>query len=309
MTREETLNILQQVNDTIDSMTDEELYDYMMKTSPSFRKTIGRLDKFIEDNDMNQNEIFDEYGNYKYPWEPTRTPTDVSTTGKKPLSEQLMDLGIIDGDTVKPTPTKIDYIHSNFSPENKQRFAGEVDPVHHDSLSTEPSSQINGKIENNDPSGTKKEYICDSKIKKEDVHLERIGNKVVEDSTTPIDSREDLERRENAELKKAYIPLSLEEIKILNKMLQNYKGALYREINRLLEEEEGVSYLVKEKLNELIELIDFIPKIQNFLTVWKSSYKGPDIAYSKYSWEPNGNIVNITNELTKNVYKIPGEDK
>lgn len=49
MTREETLKILSDLNKLLDSMSDEELYEHMMKTSPSFRETIEKLDKFLKE--------------------------------------------------------------------------------------------------------------------------------------------------------------------------------------------------------------------------------------------------------------------
>ena len=49
MTRQETLDIIKQVNDKIDSMTDEELYEHLMKTSPSFRKTVEDLDRWLKE--------------------------------------------------------------------------------------------------------------------------------------------------------------------------------------------------------------------------------------------------------------------
>ena len=53
MTRKETLDILNKVNDMIDNMSDEELYDHMVKTSPSFRKTLKDFDDFCRENEMN----------------------------------------------------------------------------------------------------------------------------------------------------------------------------------------------------------------------------------------------------------------
>ena len=49
MTRQETLDIIDRLNKKLDSMTDEELYEHMMKTSPSFRKTIEDLDRWLEE--------------------------------------------------------------------------------------------------------------------------------------------------------------------------------------------------------------------------------------------------------------------
>lgn len=49
MTREETLKILSDLNKLLDSMSDEELYEHMMKTSPSFREIVEKLDKFLEE--------------------------------------------------------------------------------------------------------------------------------------------------------------------------------------------------------------------------------------------------------------------
>ena len=49
MTREETLKNIKALNDKLDSMTDEELYEHMMKTSPSFRKTVEDLDIWLKE--------------------------------------------------------------------------------------------------------------------------------------------------------------------------------------------------------------------------------------------------------------------
>ena len=49
MTREETLKILSDLNELLDTMTDEELYEHMVKTSPSFRETIRKLDEYLKE--------------------------------------------------------------------------------------------------------------------------------------------------------------------------------------------------------------------------------------------------------------------
>ena len=49
MTRQEALDIIDRLNKKLDSMTDEELYEHMMKTSPSFRKTVEDLDRWLEE--------------------------------------------------------------------------------------------------------------------------------------------------------------------------------------------------------------------------------------------------------------------
>lgn len=51
MTRQETLEIIDSLNKKLDSMTDEELYEHMMATSPSFRKTVESLDDYLESLD------------------------------------------------------------------------------------------------------------------------------------------------------------------------------------------------------------------------------------------------------------------
>lgn len=51
MERKEVLDILSLFNEQLDRMTDEELYDYMMESSSSFRKTVSDLDEFIVRND------------------------------------------------------------------------------------------------------------------------------------------------------------------------------------------------------------------------------------------------------------------
>lgn len=54
MTRQEKIDILTRLNEKLDSMTDEELYEHMMKTSPSFRKTVEDLDKWLKE-ECNEN--------------------------------------------------------------------------------------------------------------------------------------------------------------------------------------------------------------------------------------------------------------
>lgn len=49
MTREETLKNLNDLNKLLDSTPDEEIYEHMMKTSPSFRETVEKLDKFLKE--------------------------------------------------------------------------------------------------------------------------------------------------------------------------------------------------------------------------------------------------------------------
>jgi len=193
MTRKECLDILEELNKKLDGMTDEELYDHMVKTSPSFRKTLKDLDDFCKEEEIRKlmewmthhygmgnklfftnqfkdeeslhkfaesiydkcmekrrnefklaeeikvedNEIFDEYGNYKFNWVPKHTPTDVSTNGGSPVNYGIDwlhkdsqttlkgssktynagglcdDMGVIDGDRTKPTP-KMEDLKSNF---------------------------------------------------------------------------------------------------------------------------------------------------------------------------------------------------
>lgn len=52
MTRQEAINIIDSLNKKLDSMTDEELYEHMMATSPSFRKTVESLDDIPEESDV-----------------------------------------------------------------------------------------------------------------------------------------------------------------------------------------------------------------------------------------------------------------
>ena len=49
MTREEVIKTLDELNKKLDSMTDEELYEHMMKTSPSFRKVVEELDDCLNE--------------------------------------------------------------------------------------------------------------------------------------------------------------------------------------------------------------------------------------------------------------------
>ena len=46
--KEWQLKIINELNEHLDSMTDEELYDHMMKTSPSFRETMKKFNEFLE---------------------------------------------------------------------------------------------------------------------------------------------------------------------------------------------------------------------------------------------------------------------
>lgn len=52
MTRQEALDNITKLNQLLDSMTDEELYEHMMATSPSFRKTVKSLDDIPEESDV-----------------------------------------------------------------------------------------------------------------------------------------------------------------------------------------------------------------------------------------------------------------
>ena len=49
MTREEILKNLDNLNKLLDSITDEELYEHMIKTSPSFRETIRKFNDFLKE--------------------------------------------------------------------------------------------------------------------------------------------------------------------------------------------------------------------------------------------------------------------
>lgn len=48
MSREEVIGLLEDLNDRLEKMLDEELYNHMMDGSPSFRKTVRDLDSYIE---------------------------------------------------------------------------------------------------------------------------------------------------------------------------------------------------------------------------------------------------------------------
>lgn len=49
-----TLGILNELNNKLDSMTDEELYEHMMKTSPSFRETMRKFNEFLEEKEKEE---------------------------------------------------------------------------------------------------------------------------------------------------------------------------------------------------------------------------------------------------------------
>lgn len=49
ITREETINMLDELNKKLYKMTDEELYDYMMENSQSFRDTIKEIEDKAEE--------------------------------------------------------------------------------------------------------------------------------------------------------------------------------------------------------------------------------------------------------------------
>lgn len=51
MDRKEVLDILTSFNEQLNKMTEEELYNHMMETSSSFRKTVSELDKLIAENE------------------------------------------------------------------------------------------------------------------------------------------------------------------------------------------------------------------------------------------------------------------
>lgn len=271
MTRKESLDILKEVNKKIDSMTDEELYDHMVKTSPSFRKTLRDLDDFCKEEEIRElmdwmvghygmgnkiyftpqfkdeeslhkfaesiydrcmnkrkdnfklveeldmdNEIFDEYGNYKFNWVPKSTPTDVSTTGGSPVNYGVDwlhpdsqtthksssktynagglcdDMGVIDGDRTKPTPKMEDLksnFHNPFKPDGNWTADNKTDKANLDAIDNKA-----------DPGPRGKEKITPIKIK--DLEYPRKDApwmKEEEDKKTPIEIK--LEPRTSPEQK------------------------------------------------------------------------------------------------------------
>lgn len=52
--KDKTLGILNELNNKLDSMTDEELYEHMMKTSPSFRETMRKFNEFLEEKEKEE---------------------------------------------------------------------------------------------------------------------------------------------------------------------------------------------------------------------------------------------------------------
>lgn len=310
MTRQETLDILKKLNDKLNSMTDEELYEHMMKTSPSFRHTIEEVDKWVEAQELKEDEIFDEHGNYKYSWELKYTPTDVSTTGGRPLSEQLMDLGVIDGDTVKPTP-KMDSLKSNFSNPFKEK--GECKSDNKTEM-TNPDA-VDNKTDNPGPRG--KEKIVPIEIKIESIS-----------SFDDEDDEEEEEEKPQVE-EKLFMCMEKEEITSLRKVLMDYKYLLYYEIQRLSTYRRDAN-TISMRAKQLEEVNKVINSIKDFMAVYRSktgqtgtvTLDGIDpkaFAYSKEvkSWVDSDKlrqtddetIRNITNELARNVYKLSEEEK
>ena len=49
ITREETINMLDELNKKLYKMTDEELYDYMMENSQSFRDAVREIEDKAEE--------------------------------------------------------------------------------------------------------------------------------------------------------------------------------------------------------------------------------------------------------------------
>lgn len=225
MTRQETLDILNKLNNKLNSMTDEELYEHMMKTSPSFRHTIEEVDKWVEAQELKEDEIFDENGNYKYSWELKYTPTDVSTTGGRPLSEQLMDLGVIDGDTVKPTP-KMDDLKSNF----------------------------------NNPFKPQGKWRSDNKT--EVTNPDAVDNKA--DLKTPIELQVTVYTEDENSLidKESTMTFNKEDLVSLLKILSDYRGLLYKETNRLLEHKSDINE-ISDKIDKIREVDRIIIYISN----------------------------------------------
>ena len=303
MTRQETLDILDKLNKKLESMTDEELYEHMMKTSPSFRHTIEEVDKWVEAQELKEDEIFDEYGNYKYSWGLKYTPTDVSATGGTPLSEQLMDLGIVDGDTVKPTP-KMDDLKSNFN----NPFQPEGHWISDNKTEVTNPDAVDNKTDSPGPRG--KEKITPIEIK-------------IEHSSSFDDEEEEEDKPQVEE--KLFMCLEKEEIISLKKVLMDYKYLLYDEIQKLSTYRRDVD-TISMRVKQLEEVNKVINSIKDFMAVYREktgqigtvTLDGIDpkaFAYSKEvkSWvDPDKlrqidpeTIKNITNELGKNTWKDP----
>lgn len=49
ITRDETINMLNELNKKLYNLTDEELYDYMMENSQSFRDTVKEIEDKAEE--------------------------------------------------------------------------------------------------------------------------------------------------------------------------------------------------------------------------------------------------------------------
>jgi len=248
-------------------------------------------------------DTFDENGNYSFPWEPEKTPTDVSTTGGKPLSEQLLDLGIIDGDKVKPTP-KMEDVKSNFFDPFKPEGHWVAD---NKTEMTNPDA-VDNKTDYPGPRG--KEKMTPIEIKIEPI--------------SSFDDEEEEEEKPQIE-ERLFMCLEKEEIISLKKVLMDYKYLLYDEIQRLSTYRREVNSIAK-KVKQLEEVNKVIDSISEFMAVYRSKtgqtgtavLDGIDprtFAYSKEvkSWvDPDKlrqtddeTIRNITNALARNIWKDP----
>lgn len=324
MTRKETIDIIDGLNKKLDSMTDEELYEHMVKTSPSFRKTLKDLDDFckeeeirklmewmthhygmrnkiystsqfkdeeslhkfaesIYDRCMNKrkdnfklaeeidmgDEIFDEYGNYKYPWEPKHTPTDVSATGA-PVSTggssirygidwvhhdsqtapqgRCDDMGIIDGDRVKPTPKMEDLksnFHNPFKPDGNWTADNKTDKANLDAIDNKTSPGPRGK-----------EKIVPIEIKLEPI--------------SPCDSDEDETDVGKKDEKFNTIYLNGDTYNKIIGALNDYKSLIHSDICRL------ASYHYSNS-KELLELAEKLVKAEDTLNLVRDTFR-PDRA-------------------------------
>ena len=91
--------------------------------------------------------VFDENGNYSYPWEVNlEEPNSASGTGQS--FENYMDLGVVDGDTVRPTPKAEDLksnFHNPFQPEGYWTADNKTDNANLDVIDNKADPGPRGK--------------------------------------------------------------------------------------------------------------------------------------------------------------------
>ena len=357
MTRKETLDIIDRLNKKLDSMTDEELYDHMVKTSPSFRKTLKDLDDFCKEEEIRKlmewmthhygmgnklfftnqfkdeeslhkfaesiydkcmekrrnefklaeeikvedNEIFDEYGNYKFSWEPKHTPTDVSTTGGSPTNYGIDwlhkdsqtthksssktynagglcdDMGVIDGDRTKPTPKMEDLksnFHNPFQPDGNWTADNKTDKADLDAIDNKTSPGPRGKekitpIKIKDLEYPRKDapWAEKEKDKKTPIEIKLVPITPIEDDEDDYEDETDVGKKDE---KFSNIYLNGDTYHKITEALNDYISLIHSDLCRL------ASYHYSNS-KEVLELAEKLVKAEDTLNLVRDTFR-PDRA-------------------------------